>query len=75
MNDETKTNDAPLESIVVGYDIKAVAESMIADIDVCVAERNIGRRNSAILKSLVINWVENMRQNGVTTIDFPEGMI
>ena len=75
MNDETKTNNAPLESITVGYDIKAVAESMIADIDVCVAERNIGRRNSAILKSLVINWVENMRQNGVTTIDFPEEMV
>lgn len=75
MNDETKTNDAPLEGITVGYDIKAVAESMIADIDVCVAERNIGRRNSAILKSLVTNWIENMRQNGVTTIDFPEEMV
>ena len=48
---------------------------MIADIDVCIAERNMGKRNSAILKSLVTNWVENMRQNGVTTIDFPEEMV
>ena len=72
MNNETKTSDAPLEGIVVGYDIKAIAESMIADIDVCIAERNMGKRNSAILKSLVTNWVESMRRNGVTTIDFPE---
>lgn len=75
MNDEAKTNDAPLEGIMVGYDIKAVAESMIADIDVCIAERNMGKRNSAILKSLVANWVENMRQNGVTIIDFPKEMV
>lgn len=69
-----KEEDIVYEGEVIGYDLFTLADGMIREIEKLEQEKTMSRRTAFICATLLSDWSNSLRQNGVTTIQLPENL-
>lgn len=69
-----KEEDIVYEGEVIGYDLYTLAQGIIEELEKLEQKRDMSRRSAFILATLVSDWSNNLRQQGVQTINLPENL-